>query len=127
MSKGVKARMSTCISSFFLWTSSGNGSTHDDGLHLPPWFCDDGVSWHAHRVAWAPSPHPLLAGLHASHAPGAKNLGRDGQVDACRHHRVALWASAQSDLLACASAHQLVGAGSRGDLASASQWHPAPV
>ena len=42
----------------------------------------------------------------------AQDLGRDGQVDARNHHGVALWAFAQSRLLARASPRELVGAGS---------------
>src|SRR5262245_28604051 len=75
---------------------SGDNAAHADGLHLPPWFCDCRVSWHAYRVARAPSFHLLLAHLPTSRAPGTKNVGRDGPVDACYHHRLALWTLAQS-------------------------------
>ena len=53
----------------------------------------------------------LLAHLYASRLSRAQDLGRDGQVDARYHHRLALWAPAQSRLLECASHRQLVGAG----------------
>jgi hypothetical protein len=109
----------------FLCTPYRDGSGYDDRLHLSSWLCDDGISWHAQRVARSPSPHFLLAGLHASGASGTKNLGRNGQVDASHHHCVALWAPAQSGLLEHASARQLVGAGSLGDLAATYQWDPA--
>src|SRR5262249_59304474 len=61
---------------------SGDAAAHDDGLYLPPWFCDLGVSWHAHRVARAPSPPVLLVDLHASGAPVSAHLGRDGPLGA---------------------------------------------
>ena len=51
-------------------------------------------------------------------SPGAQDLGRDGQVDASYHHRLALWALAQSRLLERASPRELVGAGSRGHVAA---------
>jgi hypothetical protein len=66
----------------FLCTPYKDGSGYDDRLHLSSWLCDDGISWYAQRVARSPSPHFLLAGLHASGASGTKNLGRNGQVDA---------------------------------------------
>src|SRR5438034_11532820 len=125
--KGVKAKEGFPSPAFFSVPPYGESAAHDDGLHLSPWFCDYGVSRYAHRVARSPSPHPLLADLHASRAPGAKNLGRDGQVDARHHHRMALWAPAQSGLLERASARQLVRAGSLGHLATASEWHPVSV
>ena len=40
-----------------------------------PMLCDHGLSRHAHGVARAPSSHLLLAGVHASRAPGATHLG----------------------------------------------------
>src|SRR5215813_6390183 len=110
--------MSYCVCS----TSSGDGATHADGLHLSAWLCDPGVSWHAHRVARSSSPHLLLAGVHASRAPGATYVGRDGSVDPSDHHCVALRPPAQSRLLERASARPLVGAGPVGHLATTSQW-----
>src|SRR5882762_5616621 len=100
--------MRAAIGSFFLSPSSGEGSSHADRLHLSAWLCDHGISRHAHGVARAPSSHILLAHLHASGAPGAKNLGRDGQVDTRHYHRLALWTPAESGLLERASARQLV-------------------
>src|SRR5881397_3856422 len=111
--------MRTSIGSFFLSPSSGEGSTHADRLHLSAWLCDHGLSRYAHGVARAPSSDILLAPLHASRAPRAQDLGRDGPVDASHHHRVALWTRAQSRLLARASPRELVGAGSHGYLAPA--------
>src|SRR5262245_53909025 len=96
----------------------GDEAAHDDGLHLPPGLCDCRVSWHAYRVARAPSFHLLLAHLHPSCAPRTKNVGRDGQVDACYHHRLALWTLAQSRVLERASPRELVGAGSPDHLAA---------
>src|SRR6516162_6680756 len=75
--KRYKGDMSTSIASFLLSPSSEEGSVHADRLHLSPWLCDPGLSRHAHRMARAPSPHILLAHLHASRAPGAQNVGRD--------------------------------------------------
>src|SRR2546426_4223333 len=119
--------MRTSIGRFFLSASSGEGSAHARRLHLSPWLCDHGISRHAHGVARSPSSHILLAHLHASCAPGAQNLGRDGQVDARHYHRLALWTPAESGLLERASARQLVRAGSLGHLAAARQWHPLSV
>src|SRR5215212_1665842 len=115
--------MSTSIGSFFLSPSSGEGSVHADRLYLSAWLCDHGLSRHAHGVAWSPSSHLLLAHLHASRLSRAQDLGRDGQVDASRHHRLALWTRAQSRLLERASPRKLVGAGTRGHLASPSERH----
>src|SRR5205823_3666034 len=88
--------MRTSLGSFFLSPSSGEGSDHADRLHLSAWLCDHGLSRYAHGVARAPSSDILLAHLHASRAPRAQDLGRDGQVDARHYHRVALWTRAQS-------------------------------
>ena len=49
----------------FLCTPSRDGAAHADRLHLSTWLWDDGRAWHAHRVARSPSPHFLLAALHA--------------------------------------------------------------
>src|SRR5207248_10120732 len=95
--------MRTSIDSFFLSPSSGEGSAHADRLHLSAWLCDPGLSRHAHGVARAPSSHILLAHLPASRLARAQDLGRDGPVDARHDHGLALWALAQSRLLACAS------------------------
>src|SRR5262245_34403395 len=122
-----KDAMQISIARFLLRTLSGDGAAHDAGLHLPPWFCDGGVSRPTHRVAWSPSPHFLLAGLHASGAPRATHLGRNGPVDARHDHGVALWTLAQSRLLERASARQLVGTGSLDHLAAAYQWRAVSV
>src|SRR2546423_10622422 len=111
----------------FLCTPYRDGSAHDDRLHLSAWLCDHGLSWHAHRVARSPSPHFLLAGLHASCASGAKNPGRDGQVDPSGSYRVALWTPAQSDLLERTFPREMVGAGSLGHLPTTNQWHSLSV
>src|SRR6267143_3281882 len=108
--------MRTSIVCFFLCTPYGNGAAHDDRLHLSAWLCDHGLSRHAHGVARSPSSHILLAHLHASRLSRAQDLGRDGQVDARHHHRLALWTLAQSCLLERASPRELVGTGSRGHL-----------
>ena len=58
--------------------------------------------------------------------PGRKTL--EEMAWWTRHdHRLALWPRAQSRLLERASARQLVGAGSLGHPAAASQWHPVSV
>jgi len=116
--------MGTSIGSFFLYPSYGDGSAHADRLHLSAWLCDCGISRHAHDVARSPSSHILLAHLHASRLSRAQDLGRDGQVDASYPHRLALWTLAQSRLLERASHRELVGAGSRGYLASTGERHP---
>src|SRR5215468_9350281 len=124
--------MSTSIGGFFLSPSSGEGSAHADRLHLSAWLCDHGLSWHARRVARAPSAHLLLAHLPASRLARAQDLGRDGSVDTRRDHRLALWTPAQSRLLEHTSHRELVGAGSRGHLArtgerySVSLWRWPP-
>jgi hypothetical protein len=51
--------------SLFLYTPYGDGSAHDARLRLPVWLGHWRVSRYAHRVAWSPSPHTLLAGLQA--------------------------------------------------------------
>ena len=94
-----KGKVGISIVRSFLCTLSGDGAAHDDGLHLPPWFCDGRVARPAHHVAWSPSPHFLLAGLHTSGAPRPTHFGRDGPVDARHHHGVALWTLAQSRVL----------------------------
>src|SRR5215831_8747793 len=119
--------MRTAMGSFFLSPSSGEGSAHADRLHLSAWLCDYGLSRHAYGVARAPSAHILLAHLYASRLSRAQDLGRDGQVDASHHYRVALWTCAQSHLLECASARQLVGAGSRRHLARTGERYPVSV
>jgi hypothetical protein len=119
--------MRTSIGSVFLYSSCGDGSAHADRLHLSAWLCDHGLSRHAHGVARSPSPHPLLADRHASSLSRAQDSGRDGQVDAGHHHRVALWPPAQSGLLERASDRPLVGAGPLGHLAATPQWHPVSV
>src|SRR4029450_11859667 len=53
-----KGAVEIFILRFFPCIPSGESAAHDDGLHLPPWFCDDGVSRYAHRVAGSPSPPP---------------------------------------------------------------------
>src|SRR5919109_2873301 len=115
--------MRTSIDSFFLSPSSGEGSAYADRLHLSAWLCDHGLSRHAHGVARSPSSHLLLAHLYASRLSRAQDLGRDGQVDARHHHRLALWPLAQSRLLECASPRELVGAGSLDHLATTRQWY----
>src|SRR5215831_573644 len=110
------------IGSCFLSAFSGDGTTHADGFHLSAWLCDTGLSRDADRLARAASPHLLLAGLHASRAPRATHLGRDGPMDARHHHRLALWPPAQSGLLERPPARPLVGAGPAGHLAAASAW-----
>src|ERR1700704_6687660 len=104
--------MRTSIGSFFLWTSSGDSSAHDDRLHLPPVLCDRRVSWYAQRVARAPSPLALLARLHARRFSWAKDPGRGARVAPSRDHRMALWTPAQSGLLERAPDRPLVGSGS---------------
>ena len=103
-----KGAVQIFIVRFLLRTLSGDGAAHDDGLHLPPWFCDGGVARPAHHMAWSPSPHFLLAGLHTSGAPRATYLGRDGPVDARHDHGVALWTLAQSRLLEHTSHRELL-------------------
>src|SRR5215203_106671 len=119
--------MRISIGSFFLYLSYRDGSAHADRLHLSAWLCDPGLSRHAHGVAWSPSSHLLLAYLHASRLSRAQDLGRDGPVDASHHHRLALWPFAQSRLLERASPRELVGAGSRGHLASTDERHPVSL
>src|SRR5215208_7105013 len=119
--------MGTSIGSFFLYPSYGDGSAHADRLHLSAWLCDCGISRHAHGVARSPSSHILLAHLHASRLSRAQDLGRDGQVDASYPHRLALWTLAQSRLLERASHRELVGAGSRGYLASTGERQPVSL
>src|ERR687888_340810 len=97
--KRCKGAMSASIGSFFLSPSSGEGSAQADRLHLSAWLGDPGLARHAHGVARAPSSAMLLAHLHASRAPGAQNVGRDGPVDTRHDHRLALWPRAQSRLL----------------------------
>src|SRR5262249_28545815 len=109
--------MRTSMGSFFLSPSSGEGSVHADRLHLSAWLCPHRLSRHAHGMARPPSSHLLLAHLHPSRTPGAQHVGRDGQVDACHYHRVALWALAQSRLLERASPRELVSARSPTHLA----------
>src|SRR5712691_9467634 len=116
-----KGAVQIFIVRFLLRILSGDGAAHDDGLPLPPWFCDGGVARPAHHMAWSPSPHFLLAGLHTSGAPRATYLGRDGPVDARHDHGVALWTLAQSRLLEHTSHRELVGPGSLGSLASTDQ------
>src|SRR5437667_10227180 len=126
MRKGVKAtgaRPSVALVSL----SSGEGSAYADRLHLFAWLCDHGLSWHAHGVAWAPSSHLLLAHLHASRLSRAQDPGRARQVDASRHHRLALWPLAHSRLLECASPRELAGAGSLDHLARTSERSPVSV
>src|SRR5215211_8616711 len=122
-----KGGMGTSIGSFFLYPSYGDGSAHADRLHLSAWLCDCGISRHAHDVARSPSSHILLAHLHASRLSRAQDLGRDCQVDASYPHRLALWTLAQSRLLERASHRELVGAGSRGYLASTGERHPSCI
>src|SRR5215475_1259257 len=74
--KGVKA-MQHSIGDCFFSSSSGDGAAYADGLYLSPWVCDLSLSRHAARLARAASSHFLLAGMHASRAPGATHLGRD--------------------------------------------------
>src|SRR4029450_3404870 len=119
--------MRTSIGSFFLSPSSGEGSAHADRLHLSTWLCDHGLSRHAHGVAREPSAYILLAHLYASRLSRAQDLGRDGPVDARHHYRLALWTRAQSRLLERASPCELVGAGSRGHLASPGERHPVSL
>jgi hypothetical protein len=111
----------------FLAPSSGDGATHADGLYLPPGVCDPGLSRYAHRMARSASPHLLLVGVHASGAPWATYLGRDGPVDPSVHPRLALWSLAQSRLLERASHRRLVGTRARDDLASADEWRPVSL
>src|SRR5262245_35890705 len=106
----------------FLSFSCGDGATHDDGLHLPPWVCDPGISRHADCLARSSSPYLLLAGVYASCALGATHLGRDGSMDTSDYHRVALWSFAQSRLLERASVRPLVGAGSHGHFVFSYPW-----
>src|SRR6266511_2610421 len=115
--------MRPSIGSFFLSSSSGEGSAHADRLHLSAWLGDHGLSRHAHCVARAPSSHILLAHLHASRLSRAQDLGRDGPVDARHDYRLALWTPAQSGLLERTSHRELVGAGSLGHLASPGERH----
>src|SRR6266568_4661714 len=119
--------MRTSLVSGFLSSSSGEGSAHADRLHLFAWLCDHGIARHAHGVARAPSSHLLLAHLHASRLSRAQDLGRDGPVDARHHHRLALWALAESHLWERASPRELVGPGSRGHLARTGEWHPVSL
>src|SRR6266699_6804809 len=119
--------MRTSIGSFLLYPSSGDGSAYADRLYLSAGLCDHGLSRHAHGVARSPSSHILLAHLHASRLSRTQDLGRDGPVDASHHHGVALWTPAQSRLLERASPRELVGAGSRGHLASTGERHPVSL
>src|SRR6266851_1245185 len=119
--------MRTSIGSFLLYPSSGDGSAYADRLYLSAGLCDHGLSWHAHGVARSPSSHILLAHLHASRLSRAQDLGRDGPVDASHSHRLAFWTLAQSRLLERASPRELVGAGSRGHLASTGERHPVSL
>src|ERR671934_1045291 len=98
--------MRTSIDSCFLSPPYGDGAAHADRLHLSAWLCDPRLSRYAHGVARAPSAYLLLAHLHASRAPGAQNIGRDGPVDARHDHCLALWTPSESGLLECASARQ---------------------
>jgi hypothetical protein len=90
---------------------------HADRLHLCAWFCECGMSRHAHRVARASSPDALLADVHASGAPGTQDLGSEGPVDTRHCHRLALWPLAHSDVLERPSPRELVGTGALGALA----------
>ena len=88
---------------WFLSTSSGDGAAHADGLHLPAWICNSGVSRHAHGVARTPSPHLLLAGLAKPYT------GRTTLEEMARWTPTAItawrtWAPYQSSLLERASA-----------------------
>src|SRR5205807_2918722 len=125
--KRCKGDMSTAIGSFLLSPPSGEGSAHADRLHLSAWLCAPGLARHAHGVARAPASHLLLAHLHASRLSRAQDLGRDGPVDARHHDRLALGTRAQSRLLERASPRELVGAGSRGHLASPGERHPVSL
>ena len=62
-----------------------------------------------------------LVFMQAVH-PGRKTLEEMAKWKARRHHRVALWAPAQGDLLERASARQLAGSGSLGHVATTRQW-----
>src|SRR5262249_40121975 len=119
--------MRTSTGSFVFSPSSGEGSAHADRLHLSAWLCDHGLSWHAHGVARSPSSHLLLVHLNESRAPGAKNVGRDGPVDARHGHCLALWTPAESHLLERPSPRALVGAGSHGHLARTGERHPVSL
>src|SRR5262245_9492361 len=114
--------MRTSTGSFFLSPSSGEGSDHAARLHLAAWLCDPRLARPAHGVARAPSAYLLLAHLHASRAPGAPNVGRDGPVDARHDHGLALWTPAQSRLWERPAPREWVGPGPPRHLAGPCQW-----
>ena len=57
--------------------------------HLLAPFCYSPVSHYARHLEKPPSPHPVLARLHASSIPRAENLGRTRSLDPGGHHGVA--------------------------------------
>src|SRR5947208_3915700 len=80
--------------------------------HLLAPVCHHTISRDARYLEKPPSPHPVLAGLHASPVPRAENLGRTRPLDASPGQGVALSPSAEGQLLACPSAGGMVGPGS---------------
>src|SRR5574341_148306 len=95
-----------------------------DHDHLFAPFCHDPVSRDARHLEKPSSPHPVLAGVHASPVSRAENLGRTRPLDASPGHGLALSPSAQGELLECPCAGGVVGPGSPQHLATAQGWHP---
>src|SRR5215468_1863595 len=89
----------------------------DDCHHLRAPLCHDPVSRDARHLEKPSSPHPVLAGLHASPLPRAENLGRACPLDAGLDHGLALAPRAEGGLLEYPSAGGVVGAGSLQHLA----------
>src|SRR2546425_161540 len=103
-----------------------HGAVCSDHGHLFAPFCHDPVSRDARHLEKPSSPHPVLAGLHASPLPRAENLGRTLPLDPGGHHRVAFPPLGEGELLACASAAGVVGPRSAQHLAAVRAWgHPS--
>src|SRR5215831_4648290 len=67
------------------------------------------VSWDARHLEKPASPHPMLAGVHASPLSRAENPGRAGPLDTGLDHGLALSPRAQGHLLEYPSAGDMVG------------------
>src|SRR5918994_3099710 len=100
------------------YDSFGDDPAHDDRLHLSARFRHRLFSGYAWRLEKSPSSHALLAHLYAGHLSRTQHPTRDGEMDTGLHHRLALFAAPESDLLERPSDGQLDGSGPH--------RHPAP-
>src|SRR5215470_20232046 len=94
-----------------------------DCRHLRAPLCHDPVSRDAWHLEKPSSPHPVLAGLHASPLPRAENLGRACPLDPSPGDRLALSSRAEGGLLGYPFAGGMGGPGSPEHLAPTQGWH----